>query len=148
MPDPPRNGEWDDLSFCECKPYNWSLLPEKYKTPEHCLYRSTWDGDKLVGWIPSIHMFRWASRITLEVVSVRVERLQEISEEDAKAEGVGHGFQLNGGWPDYQHIKGGVCELTQDTARMSFATLWDSINGKKHPWESNPWVWVVEFRKE
>lgn len=69
-------------------------------------------------------------RLTLEVVSVGAERLQQISEQDAIAEGVGTGFVMNGGWPDYQHInKAGVCELTQDTARASYASLWDHING-------------------
>lgn len=97
-------------------------------------------------WRPSIHMPRWASRITLEIVSVRVERVQKITEEDARAEGVGHGFQCNSGWPDYQHIEHGICTLTQDSARMSFATLWDSINFKRgYEWSKNPWVWVIKF---
>lgn len=96
---------------------------------------------------PSIFMPQWASRITLEITGIRVERLQDITEEDAIAEGVGHGFQMNAGWPDYQHInKSGICELTQDTAWASFSTLWDSIKGKKHPWASNPWVWVINFK--
>lgn len=79
-------------------------------------------------WRPSIFMPRWASRITLEITNVRVERLQDISEEDAKAEGV-EGLEV---YP---------------TVRGQFARVWEKINGKKHPWESNPWVWVVEFRK-
>jgi len=98
-------------------------------------------------WRPSIHMPRWASRITLDVTGVRVERLQEISEDDAIAEGVGHGFQMNAGWPDYLHIEpDGHCSLTQDTAEMSFATLWESLNGPDS-WEANPWVWVIEFKR-
>jgi len=87
------------------------------------------------------------ARIWLEVTGVRAERLQEITEEDAIAEGIGSGFQMNAGYPDYQYIKNGVCELTQDTAVMSFASLWDSINGKKYPWSSNFWVWVYEFKR-
>lgn len=75
----------------------------------------------------SIHMPRWASRITLEVVSVRVERLQEISEADAKAEGV-------------TVYDGGVCY------RDGYAALWDQINGPGS-WSANPWVWVVEFKR-
>lgn len=99
-------------------------------------------------WRPSIHMPRWASRITLEVTNVRVQRVQEITEADAIAEGVGHGFLMNGGWPDYQHITNGVCELTHDTAEMSFASLWNSINAKRgYLWESNPWVWAVTFQR-
>jgi len=101
---------------------------------------------------PSIHMPRWASRITLEVVAVRVERAQEINEEDAIAEGVGYGWQMNVGWPDYLHISEGRCALTQDTAAQSFGTLWDSINAKRdggaYSWARNPWVWVVEFRRQ
>lgn len=78
----------------------------------------------LIRWRPSIHMPRWASRIILEVVSVRVERLQGISEEDAKAEGI----------PEE------CANISIDT----FAALWQSINGPGS-WEANPWVWVVEF---
>jgi len=79
---------------------------------------------------PSIFMPRWASRITLEITDVRVERLQGISNEDAKAEGVDHTPQA-------------PAALNHRTA---FKGLWDSINGDTYPWDSNPWVWVVEFK--
>lgn len=103
---------------------------------------------RVVGWYKrnSIFMPKEASRITLEVTDIKVERLKDISEEDALAEGVGHGFQMNGGWPDYLNMANGVCDLTQDTAVMSFASLWESINGKGS-WERNPWVWKVVFKK-
>lgn len=87
-------------------------------------------------WRPSIHMPRWASRITLEVTGVRVERLQEISEADAKAEGV-------------------PCEIIFGTDRgidgkafpiREYRDLWESINGLGS-WEANPFVWVVEFKR-
>lgn len=84
-------------------------------------------------WRPSIHMPRWASRLTLEVTSVRVERLLSISEEDARAEGV-------------QPHEYAYC--AEDARyRMSFARLWDSINGERAgcAWKANPWVWVVGF---
>ncbi len=87
-------------------------------------------------WRPSIFMPRWASRITLEITSVRVERLHQISEADARAEGV-DGKPL----PFYSHGISGY------EARIEFSTLWDSINGKRAPWESNPWLWVLEFRR-
>lgn len=90
---------------------------------------------------PSIHMPRWASRLTLEVVDVRVERLQEISEEDAIAEGI----RFDEKWEGYG-IDGGRFFHCTDP-RISYADLWDSINGKRSPWESNPWVWVIEFRR-
>lgn len=118
-------------------------------TGHHVLYRATMRKPRqaMWNWRPSIHMPRWASRITLKITKVRVERVQEISEDDAEAEGIGAGFVMNGGWPDYQNIdKHGHCALTQDSARMSFATLWDSINGKGL-WDANPWVWVIEFER-
>jgi len=98
-------------------------------------------------WKPSIFMPKEACRIRLEITDIRVERLQNISEEDAMAEGVGYGFQMNAEYPDYEHIKNGICILTQDTAEMSFASLWDSINFKRASWKSNPWVWKIEFKK-
>lgn len=82
-------------------------------------------------WIPSIHMPRWASRITLEITDVRVERLQNISEQDAWAEGCL-------GWDD--DVTGG------SSGYGEFSELWVSINGVES-WNSNPWVWVVEFRR-
>jgi len=92
-------------------------------------------------WIPSIYMPRWASRLTLEVTRARVERLQDISEGNAMAEGV---EQCGGGWKNYR--PGADEECWGSTARVSFATLWDSINVKRgFGWDANPWVWVVEF---
>jgi hypothetical protein len=79
---------------------------------------------------PSIFMPRWASRITLEVVDVRVERLQDISEADAWAEGcLGYDDDVTGGQSGYGE----------------YAQLWESINGKGS-WDANPWVWVIEFK--
>lgn len=86
-------------------------------------------------WRPSIHMPRWVSRLTLEVEAVRVERLQSISEDDAKAEGVAAETP-----PGFRNKYG-------EGARAEFGVLWDSINGKRASWESNPWVWVVTFRR-
>ena len=80
-------------------------------------------------WTPSIHMPRWASRITLEITAVRVERLNDINDRDARAEGV-----------------------TPDPIfppRYIFAELWRSVYGDENPkcWQKNPWVWVIEFRR-
>ena len=106
-------------------------------------------------WRPSIHMPRWASRITLEVVSVRVERLQEISDLDLLAEGwpaaaeVARGCEGPEAFP-FQGVtrgdllRGGV--ENPDTAIEWFAEEWDSMNGNG-AWEKNPWVWVVEFKR-
>lgn len=95
------------------------------------------DGDRIrqeygYKWRPSIFMPRWASRITLEIKAVRVERLQEISEADAQAEGVKPIWNPHGGGTINPHWHG-------------FRELWNSINGKRASWESNPWVWAVEF---
>lgn len=95
-------------------------------------------------WKPSIFMPRAASRITLEIVKVRIERLVDISENDAMAEGWSLGPL---GYSDAVELRGWPLEPeTIDTAREWYQKLWDSINGDKHPWASNPWVWVVEFK--
>jgi hypothetical protein len=91
-------------------------------------------------WKPSIYLPRWASRITLEVAGVRVERLQAISEADAVAEGV-DGSETATAPQDTVDVAG------MTPARGAFACLWESINGKRAPWASNPWVWVVEFKR-
>ena len=91
-------------------------------------------------WKPSIHMPRAASRILLEITDVRVERLNAISEEDARAEGVA---KLRGGF--WKHYQPGWTQH-QLSARGSFVTLWKSIYGDES-WNSNPWVWVIEFKR-
>ena len=83
-------------------------------------------------WKPSIHMPRWASRLTLEITDVRVERLRDISPEDAFAEGIND--------PD------GKLGWAPSAAPAAFGELWDEINGEGS-WKSNPWVWVVTFRR-
>ena len=93
-------------------------------------------------WTPSIFMPRDVSRITLEIVSVRVERLQDISEGDAVAEGCEMG---DDGFPALQpNPRGG--HDGWDSAADWYAWLWESINGAGS-WDANPWVWVVEFKR-
>lgn len=87
-------------------------------------------GDK---WTPGIHMFRWASRITLEVARVRLERLHACNEVDAIAEGA----------------KAADCTYEHPSwtpYRLGYCKLWESINGPGS-WDKNPWVWVVEFTR-
>lgn len=106
-------------------------------------------------WRPSIFMPRWACRLTLEIMNVRVERLQDISEEDAEQEGViippffppvHGGFRCvmeDGETPKYRAAFGEF-----DPYRLHFSRLWDEINGGgPKAWAQNPWVWVVEFKR-
>ncbi|MGQ5834489.1 morphogenetic protein [Serratia sp. IR-2025] len=106
--------------------------PDKFQSPAYCEYAADGgakpeyvdsDENTRYGWRPSIHMPRWASRITLEITGVRVERLQDISETDAIAEGGTKHFNID--W---------------------FGPLWASIYGVDS-WNANPWVWVIEFRR-
>jgi hypothetical protein len=90
------------------------------------------DGTEASPWVPSIHMPRWASRITLEVVKVLVQRLVEITEEDANAEG----------FPSHLSVQ------TLTPARSDFAAFWDSLNSKRgFGWAVNPYVWAITFRR-
>jgi len=96
-------------------------------------------------WKPSIHMPRWASRIALEIVNLRVERVQDVSDADIEAEGVTvkHDTVPPCGCIDIPN-RGRV----YSTALGCFAKLWDSINAKRgYDWSSNPWVWVIEFKQ-
>lgn len=83
---------------------------------------------------PSIHMPRWASRITLEVTHVRVERLQDISRSDAMAEGI-----------DKESLASYKRAGVDRPAGFAYREIWESINGPGS-WDANPWVWVVEFK--
>ncbi|EKT3118015.1 hypothetical protein QD871_005067 [Salmonella enterica] len=82
-------------------------------------------------WTPSIHMPRWASRILLEITDVRVEKLRDLSEEDAKSEGITP--PAGGVLPGWEY-------------RINFRDLWMDIYGTDS-WEANPWVWVIEFKR-
>lgn len=102
---------------------------------------------------PSIHMPRWASRITLEIVSVRVERLQDISENDAIAEGL-YAYNFTG-WGDEPGLPSfpepTVYRASKDRDWTEYAVgeyrwLWESFNGPGS-WDANPWVWAIEFRR-
>ncbi len=85
-------------------------------------------------WRPSIFMPRWASRITLEITDIRVQRLQEITDDDAVAEGV-------------TDAAGGAIGR-DELPRLAFRHLWNSINEVRgFPWSANPWVWALTFRR-
>lgn len=98
------------------------------ESPDGRLYRADWPHEPYANpvWKASIHMPRWASRLTLEVTDVRIERVQDISAEDALAEGVG----FADGYP-----------------QQDFAELWNSLNAKRgYGWDANPWVVAVTFK--
>lgn len=134
----PGDRLWVRESFAHI--YRGNVQPEK-RAPEDVAYMA----DKLTpdpyvygSWKPSIHMPRWASRITLEITSVRVERLQDISDADCVSEGCGALPAAIG------------CPMTsapgETIPRAMFRALWESINGTDS-WAANPWVWAIEFRR-
>jgi hypothetical protein len=116
------------------------------------VYDDEWHGNEYVpaeprpwgrkfGRIPSIHMPRDCSRITLEITAVRVERLQDISERDAIAEGC-----CASGWtPSYSNPDNAGCDPS-NSAADAYADLWESLNGAGS-WAANPWVFVISFRR-
>ena len=123
---------------CEQRPGNYGLwsIPDDADWKPH-----TKDYQYEGAWRPSIHMPRWASRILLEITNVRVERLNAISEEDARAEGIIDGGCLNCGEPEPCG-----CANPEPDATDAFAYLWQSIYGQES-WNANPWVWVIEFER-
>ena len=91
--------------------------------------------------LTAMFMPKWAARTWLELTDVRVERLQDISEADALAEGPGGGAEYLGCYDQTSSY----WELPAPIA--NFGRLWDSINEKKYPWQSNPWVWALTFKR-
>ena len=92
-----------------------------------------------IPWTPSIHMPRWACRLTLEVLDVRVERVQDISEEDAVAAGC-----ICRSWESAKHDKRWKAD---EYAANVFSGLWDVLYAAKgYGWDKNPWVWATTFK--
>jgi hypothetical protein len=120
-----------DDSAWHCHPDEGPAYPASWAPAE-----DDWEG---VRWRPSIHMPRWASRLTLELTNVRVERLQDIGEDDAIDEGCGF---------DFDPLDDDGVEKFDATPRGHFAQLWDKLHGHRRcGWQANPWVWVLEFRR-
>lgn len=104
------------------------------------VYKQKIEGYEVFGekWNPPIYMPKKFARIWLEITDIRVERVQDISEEDAQAEGCVNDVRLISDEKAYYGFY----------AQERFELLWDSVNAKLgHPWESNPWVWVIKFRR-
>lgn len=122
----PGDRLWVKETFCKClcAAQAWACYRAEDKP---C-------GSHKQKWRPSIHMPRWASRITLEVTGVRVERLQDISKDDAVSEGIFTGTEY---------------PANSQSAVNAFRYLWQSLNDKRpgYSWYDNPWVWVVEFKR-
>lgn len=145
-PEPSRL--WVREAFAPCVDHHPDALTlpeyEGGHNPDHLYYRADVrngliDGcneDRLT-WHSPIFMPRWASRVLLEVTDVRVERLHLLTEEDARAEGVTP--SMGTGWDRKPCV--------MSSAREVFERGWDVINGKRAPWTSNPWVFVVNFRR-
>lgn len=127
---------FDKYQECGC-----SDFPCNCPSHNSPIYRAS-NNDCEDKWTPSIHMPRSACRLVLEITGVRVERLGDISNEDAKAEGVTPACELLPNIPDaYLTPKGDFA-----TAKVAFQRLWESIYGAES-WQANPWVWVIEFRR-
>ena len=111
---------------------------------EKPMYRATWKNPDGIKWKPSIHMPRWASRITLEITDIRIEQVQEITEHEAIKEGV-----LDHRFNGYESIsEEEIRELLNGSPKVAFRCLWDSLYEKKGlGWNANPWVWVLTFRR-
>lgn len=123
---------------CEQRPGDYGL----WSIPDDADWKPHTENLKFEGaWRPPLHMPRWASRILLEITAVRVERVNSISEEDAKAEGI---EPIRGGY--WKHYQPNEWTQFQLSARGSFATLWNFIYGDGS-FQANPWVWVTEFKR-
>jgi hypothetical protein len=137
--------EWSPLGCVRC-PYgragDWLWVRETWAPrADGFAYAAdpAWNTSAGGRWHPSIHMPRCASRITLEITEVRVQRLQDISEEDAKSEGLS--FVADG---CARFGVEGVASSWCDCPVTAYAALWESINGSG-AWDANPWVWAIDF---
>lgn len=141
MPDPSADSDhWNDEDSLHTY-YSWdgcgskvSELPKALKTNKHVFYKAEANHPELSLWTPNYRMPRWASRILLEITGVRVERLQGISKEDAKAEGF-----------DFSAHPSAIEMGYAIGAKTNFRHTWEQIYGA-NAWNKTPWVWVVEFK--
>ena len=134
-PDPPDVDGWGYAAWAGCREGQIAGVPERFRHPRFCNYAADWLHGP-IRWTPSIHMPRWASRITLEITRVRVERLQDIDLADALAEGISDTGALI--LDSAGNEQGGPI--------AEYAVLWEQINGPGS-WDENPWVWAIEFRR-
>lgn len=123
------------------------------KIPEHALifyytgpfYKKGQDKGLIGRTRPSIHMPKWASRIKIQITNIRTERIQLLTPQDAIAEGIRTSSTLTHYRNYSKNLSHPSLCWTTDPIE-SFSSLWDSINAKRAPWHTNPWVWVIEFK--
>lgn len=154
-------GQWWKDGFTKSGRQRWTFamsFGQKVRYERPLDHELTYQGSEYPGYAfrPSIHVPRWASRLTLEITGVRVERLQAISAEDAQAEGLvpwsKDGKLTKYGVADPDGLPGSDYEGTWPWHEWrispvdAYQQLWNSINGEG-AWDANPWVWVVEFRR-
>jgi len=135
----PMTAYWHDLTIPHQELKNSDARGDGW----WAVYKAGWDRVS-PGWKSSRFMPRWASRITLEVVSIRAERVQDINGADAFAEGGPCSAWAEMDWDDDGYPTSYV--KRDQRAVEEFEELWDRLNGKTYPWSSNPWVWVIEFK--
>jgi hypothetical protein len=132
-----------DSSLDNQSPSSFTAWPVKYLADNAARTCGAVVGDTNGRTRSSIHMPRWASRITLEVTGVRVERLQDIDEAGAQAEGC---QAIEGAkWHTFAEAAAGI-PMHKHTAIDAFGGLWESIHGADS-WDANPWVWAIEFKR-
>jgi hypothetical protein len=134
----------EDVDLEECK------IEYRADLPVGCTdYPGQWPKEDAQGsdeapkWKSPMFMPRWASRITLEVTEVRIQVLRQISEQDAMAEGVTIPEHKQG----TVRLPHGGAPVLKTSFASEFATAWDKINGKKHPYDSDPFVWCLTFER-
>jgi hypothetical protein len=125
----------------------WACNQSPFPAERDCynyIYKADYCKDVIcpTKWRPSIHMPREAARLFLKVTNVRAERLWDITEEDARAEGVKDPYDYQ---PPVYYEQPQMRGL--EINKSAFAGLWDSINKRQDGWDANPWVWAIEFEK-
>lgn len=131
---------WVRETFCATLPQYFDEIPD-YLNYHYKATHELPDGEK---WKPSIFMPKEACRIKLEITNIRVEKLCDITDSDALAEGVEHVIDKITGYCGYDYISGGYNLMT--TPYHGYKSLWKKINGPDS-WDKNPWVWVIEFKR-
>ena len=135
---------WVRETWCLTTPFGPEEYYFGYKTSSQAEIKASekYDYYSPDEWKPSIHMPKEACRIFLQITNIRVERLKDISAEDAFREGINYSYDEEEGYKYWHYIK----KKFGPSPIHSFQTLWESINGEES-WEANPWVWVIEFER-